>query len=76
MKRLTRQGDGGGRLVLVIEDDGDVVMSIQPPTKEQGHFEFCTGAGGGRSPKVLRALKALAEAIEEENTTGRYPHHA
>jgi len=75
MKRITRQGDSGGRLVLVVEDDGDVVLQIQQPA-EAGHFEFCTGAGGGRSPKVLRALKALAEAMEEENTAGRHPHMA
>lgn len=73
MERITRQGDGGGRLVLVIEDDGDVVLSIQPPAKGQGHFEFCTGMGGGRSPRVLRALKDLAAAMREENTEGRHP---
>lgn len=71
MKRLTRQGDGGGRLVVVIEDDGDVVLDLTPP--KGGHFEFCTGMGGGRSPKVLRALHALAKAMEEENTSGKYP---
>jgi hypothetical protein len=73
MERLTRQGDAGGRLAVVIEDDGDVVLAITPPSKHQGHLEFCTGMGGGRSPKVLRALRALAQAIKEENESGRWP---
>lgn len=66
MTQYTRQGDGGGRLRVTVDDDGDVHLAINPAPGQSG-IEFCTGIGGGRSPQVLRALRALVTAIETEN---------
>ncbi len=65
MRRTTRQSDIGGRLHIVIDDDGDANLAIDPAQGMKG-IEFCTGLGGGRSPLVRKALVALFEAIELE----------
>ena len=58
-----------GRLRLMRQEDGDMCVAI---IDERGHVasvEFCTSmCGGGRSPKTLAALYALAQAIIEDNT--------
>lgn len=57
-----------GRLRVMIEDDGDVIVQV---TSEGRHFaavQFCTiGSGGGRSPRVRAALLELARAIKADN---------
>ncbi len=68
-----------GRLRLFREDDGDIIVSIVPPTsKMKGDYsfglsdmevQFCSvGSGGGRSEHTRKALFALMEAIEKDNT--------
>lgn len=61
-----------GRLVLILQPDGDVIVAITPDPEarswERQSVEFCLpGSGGGRSPKTLRALKLLATAMKEDN---------
>ena len=67
-----------GSLTLLLQDDGDVVVflrgrdSVGDPA--QAEVEFCDpGAGGGRSPSTLKALRALAVAIQEDEATLPYP---
>ncbi len=60
-----------GRLVLFLQVDGDVIVSIRSDPREfsQTSVEFCQPfTGGGRSPHTLKALKALAVAMERDNT--------
>lgn len=61
-----------GRLMMTIEDDGDVILTIIPdsetnPKARMLSVQFCTRAGGGRSPLTLRALHRLYEAMSADN---------
>lgn len=66
-----------GRLKLFREDDGDIIVSIIPPSKklskesmwlEDMQVQFCSLAGGGgRSRHTREALFTLMEAIEKDN---------
>jgi len=65
-----------GKLILIIQEDGDVIVNIRPSRevldREGGSpfgltAEFCTHAGGGQSKHTLIALKQLANAIEMDN---------
>lgn len=61
-----------GFLRLFMQPDGDVLVSV---TAENMHgetrgplcVEFCTRAGGGRSPRTLKALHDLMRAMAEDN---------
>jgi hypothetical protein len=61
-----------GRLTVLKQDDGDMCVHVhgrdslgEPCTAT---VEFCEmGSGGGRSPETLKALQALAAAIERDN---------
>jgi hypothetical protein len=62
-----------GRLRLIFQPDGDAIVAIVPdpdePDWRSQSVEFCAvGAGGGRSPHTIRALRALAAAITRDNT--------
>lgn len=57
-----------GRLVVLRQDDGDYCVSIVDASGVQADVEFCLpGSGGGRSPRTLEALRALAVAMLEDN---------
>ena len=60
-----------GRLRLVRQDNGDVILAIIPPIgsgRPIVDVEFCSiGAGGGQSPNTLRALRDLMEAMRRDN---------
>jgi hypothetical protein len=62
-----------GKLILFIEDDGDVIVTVYEPRKSvddarTASAQFCTSSnGGGQSPRVRAALLQLAVAIKEEN---------
>ena len=64
-----------GRLTLIQQDDGDIVVGLIPSSREEFEqkgmmqsAEFCTiGAGGGQSPRTLQALRALMDAIDQDN---------
>lgn len=58
-----------GHLSLFVEDDGDVIIEVVGSRVENNanFVQFCTGPGGGRSPRVKQALLDLANAIRLDN---------
>lgn len=57
-----------GRLLLHVQRDGDIVLSIIPAAESRDAWpsvEFCTS--GGKSPRTLHALRALWLAMREDN---------
>lgn len=65
MTHVKRRPDMGElhRLELLLEDDGDVIVSIGMNT-----IQVCVpGTGGGRSPRTHRALLFLMQAIADDN---------
>lgn len=59
-----------GRLQVLIEDDGDAIITLIPPAESQRSYpsvQFCTYTGGGRSPAVRTAIVKLAKAIADDN---------
>ena len=63
-----REDMGAGRLRINKHDDGDVGVVIIDGSGQQLDVEFCTpGTGGGDSPKTIKALRALADAIDADN---------
>lgn len=56
-----------GRLRLIKQEDGDICVAVITDEEEAG-IEFCSvGSGGGKSPRTLAALNALAIAMQEDN---------
>ena len=62
-----------GRLRVMQQDDGDMIIEVIEDPKSQGccaglsaSVEFCTS--GGKSPKTREALLALMMAMAEENS--------
>lgn len=74
-----RHGDmtppGDSVLSAVIQDDGDVCLSLAENKRGEVHIadiEFCTiGTGGGKSPKTVAALRALVHAMAEDAAQGQ-----
>lgn len=63
-----REDMGTGRIQLLREEDGDMCLTVVGDDGYSAGVQFCTAVvGGGRSPKVLKALYQLAQAIMEEN---------
>ena len=63
-----------GKLIIMIEPNGDVSVLVEPDNSEKGftsgpaEVEFCSiFGGGGRSPHTLEALYKLAVAIDKDN---------
>ena len=57
-----------GQLRVTVADDGDVHVSILGKTGTSKVVEFCsTGAGGGGSPRTLKALRDLFVAMALDN---------
>ncbi len=61
-----------GRLRLIRQDDGDIVVAVQSERdgmlQPGDSVEFCTiGTGGGRSRHTHAALLALMEAMRRDN---------
>lgn len=62
------QDMGKGYLELFKEEDGDMCLLIRDEDGNSASIQFCTGVvGGGRSPRTLNALYALAQAMVEDN---------
>lgn len=68
-----RRGDMGQEVLqAIIQDDGDVCISIHNSARDFREFskigmEFCTiGSGGGKSPHTLRALQELVLAMARD----------
>lgn len=65
-----------GRLQVLQQSDGDMIVCIIEDPDSRGccaglsaSVEFCTS--GGKSPKTLAALRALMEAMAEDNADPR-----
>lgn len=60
-----------GRLRILIQEDGDIIVAIVPPSESGQRMvsvEFCAvGSGGGHSPRTLKVLRWLADAIRRDN---------
>jgi len=59
-----------GRLRLIRQQDGDIIVAIEPTTDArpfERNVEFCTRSGGGQSMHTLRALIDLFKAMERDN---------
>lgn len=63
-----------GKLELIKQFDGDIIVSITPPSENEPWYkrqlplsvEFCTHGGGGTSPRTLEALNNLFKAMQED----------
>lgn len=76
VKDVARMGEmapaGDSHMRLLIEDDGDVCVSIYeadgPGAARIAGIQFCApGAGGGQSPHTRRALLDLIRAMAQDN---------
>ncbi len=47
------------------QNDGDMQVSVVSPDAQYTTVEFCTS--GGRSPKTIKALRSLMQAMDEDN---------
>jgi len=61
-----------GRLGLVVQEDGDIIVYINPDPSEIMRYtksvEFCElSSGGGGSPHTRAALVELFRAIRKDN---------
>jgi len=60
-----------GKLRLIRQEDGDVIIVVEVDPREDSVFgtqvEFCTHGGGGQSPRTLKALVNLMEAMKQDN---------
>jgi hypothetical protein len=62
-----------GKLYVMQQPDGDMCIAIYGTGMISDEMRFASieftspGAGGGRSPKVIQALRALAIAMQEDN---------
>lgn len=78
-----RMGDmappGKSHIQVGFDDDNDVCVAIWDAEHgdcQLAGIEFCTGVGGGKSPKTRAALVALMAAIEADNADcprGQWP---
>lgn len=61
-----------GYLMLYLQADGDIIVVIRPEGgfSAEHSVEFCNS--GGRSPRTLKALRALFEAMEEDGLAGEW----
>lgn len=56
-----------GQLIITKEEDGDIIVGVLTE-RSSARVQFCSpGMGGGSSPRVLKALGELHDAITEEN---------
>ena len=57
-----------GNLTVHIDNDGDMCVSVYDEDNQSiSDVEFCTGLGGGRSPRTRDALRKLFDAMMEDN---------
>lgn len=62
-----------GKLSLIMQEDGDIIISIFGKGRMHDRDQYCTVAvefctSGGRSHHTRMALRALMVAIEKDNT--------
>lgn len=59
-----------GRLEVMVDGDGDAIVAVSSGHGDDfrtASVEFCTGFGGGRSPRTRKALLDLMLSIEADN---------
>lgn len=62
-----------GKLIVTMQPDGDMIVGIYGTGFISDEMRFASveftqpGPGGGRSTRVVHALRALAIAIQEDN---------
>jgi hypothetical protein len=56
-----------GRLGLLLQDDGDIIVSVRESGEEGlgSSVEFCNS--GGHSPRTLDALRELFKAMKADD---------
>jgi hypothetical protein len=62
------------RLRIYQQNDGDMLLTVVDPEGHQLSVHFCTFQGGGRSPRVHKALLSLLAAVHLDNQND--PHGA
>jgi hypothetical protein len=60
-------GTWSGKLNVMVDQMGDIWMTVDKPTTFGFSLRFRTYGGGGRSPRTRNALMLLAEAIRLDN---------
>jgi len=61
------RGDvGETTLSMIIQQDGDVSLSLTDPDKEMVDIEFCTRAGGGKNPLLADAFRGLIRNLADQ----------
>jgi hypothetical protein len=57
-----------GKLRLLIQSDGDIIVAIQQEDGTMADVEFCApGAGGGGSHRTWAALRDVVRAMQLDN---------
>lgn len=57
-----------GRLEVLIQPDGDVIVSIVQDDLQMAQAEFTTPmSGGGQSERTWKALREIYKAMQEDN---------
>jgi hypothetical protein len=65
------QGDMGetARIQLLLQPDGDVILSFYDTTKKLlDSIEFCTSSGGGRDPRIASKLRELIKELADKDS--------
>ncbi len=68
-ERYVRREDmGAGQVEVLVEEDGDVILTVVDDNGTSASVQFCTGVtGGGRSVRTKDALLALCHAIKADS---------
>lgn len=57
-----------GRLQILRQEDGDVIVSVIQDDNTSASVEFCAPmTGGGSSERTWKALRALFDSMEQDN---------
>jgi hypothetical protein len=57
-----------GRLEILRQEDGDVIVSVIQDDHTSATVEFCAPmTGGGSSERTWKALRALFDSMEQDN---------
>jgi hypothetical protein len=56
----------GLKLQLLVEDDGDVIVSVLPVDHKftRQAVQFCTATGGGKDPRIAGKLRELVHLLK------------
>ena len=61
------RGDmGETTLSMIIQQDGDVCLSLTDPQKGTVDIEFCTFTGGGKNPLLTEAFRNFTRTLADQ----------